>query len=55
MNRERLEAIVSDICTDNGYEHAPAYDLIYSECVAGRRDEDAVEMIADLLANFNAA
>jgi hypothetical protein len=53
MTRDKMIAIIDQICDECGYEDSPAYDLIYSDCVAGRRDEDAVEMIKDLLADFN--
>lgn len=53
MTRSEMITIVDLICEDNGYEDSPAYDLIYDECVAGRQDRDAVEMIKDLLASFN--
>jgi hypothetical protein len=53
MTRNEMIDIVEQICDECGYEDTPAYDLIYSECVAGRSDRDAVEMIKDLLASFN--
>jgi hypothetical protein len=53
MTRGEMIEIVDQICDECGYEDSPAYDLIYSDYVAGRRDEDAVETIKDLLASFN--
>ena len=53
MTKEKMIEIVDQIGKDNGYEDSPAYDLIYNQCVAGRQDRDAIEMIKDLLANFN--
>ena len=53
MTREKMIQTVDLICENNGYEDSPAYDLIYSQCVAGRPDGDAVKMIEDLLASFN--
>ena len=54
MTRDKMIEIVDLICDECGYEDSPAYDLIYSQCVAGRQDE-AIEMIKDLLAHFNKA
>jgi len=53
MTRGEMIEVVDQICDERGYEDSPAYDLIYSQCVAGREDKDAIEMIKDLLANFN--
>ena len=53
MTRSEMIAIIDQICDECGYEDSPAYDLIYSDCVAGRPDRDAIEMIKDLLADFN--
>jgi hypothetical protein len=53
MTRDKMIKIVNQICDECGYEDNPAYDLIYSDCVAGRPDRDAIEMIKDLLASFN--
>lgn len=53
MTRDKMITIVDQICDDCGYEDSPAYDQIYSDCVAGRSDSDALAMIKDLLARFN--
>lgn len=53
MTKDKMIEIVDLICEDNGYEDSPAYDLIYNLCVVGRPDKEAVEMIKDLLVNFN--
>ena len=53
MTKDKMIEIVDQICDECGYEDSPAYDLIYSQCVAGRQDKEAIEMIKDLLANFN--
>ena len=53
MTKDKMIEIVDQICENNGYEDSPAYDLIYSQCVAGRPDKEAIEMIKDLLASFN--
>ena len=53
MTRSEMIAIIDQICDEGGYEDSPAYDLIYSDCVAGRPDRDAREIIKDLLADFN--
>ena len=53
MTRSEMIEIVDQICDECGYEDSPAYDLIYSDYVAGRPDRDAIEMIKDLLADFN--
>jgi len=53
MTRSEMIEIVDQICDECGYEDCPAYDLIYSDCVAGRPYKDAIEMIKDLLADFN--
>ena len=53
MTRDKMIEIVDQICENNGYEDSPAYDLIYSQCVAGRPDKEAIEMIKDLLASFS--
>ena len=53
MTREEIIDFIDFICEEYGYMDSPAYDLFYSECMS-RSDEDAKEMIEDLLASYNA-
>lgn len=52
MTREEIMDFIDRICEEYGYMDSPAYDLFYSECMS-RSDEDAKEMIEDLLASYN--
>ncbi len=53
MNRTEMMELVDRICEEEGYENAPAYDLIYKECCDGRSNADAKEMIKELLREWN--
>jgi hypothetical protein len=53
MNKSEMKNYVDEICEREGYENSPAYDLIYSECCAGRNDNDAKELIDEMLAKYN--
>lgn len=53
MTRNEMMELVDRICEENGYNYSPAYDLIYNECCEGRSEEDAAEMIEEMLANYN--
>ena len=52
MTREEIMEFIDRICEEHGYMDSPAYDLFYSECL-GRSDEDAKEMIRELLSSYN--
>lgn len=51
MTKLEMMELVDTICEEEGTENAPAYDLIYSECCEGRDDNQAKEMINELLKN----
>ena len=53
MNYNEMMELVDKICEEEGYNDSPAYDLIYNECCEGRDEEDAAEMIEEMLANYN--
>lgn len=53
MNKDEMIDYVDIICEEEGYKDSPAYDLIYSECCEGRTDDDAKEMIIQLLKEYN--
>ena len=52
MTREEIIDFIDRICEEHGYMDSPAYDLFYSECMS-RSDEDAKEMIRELLSSYN--
>ena len=52
MTREEIMDFIDRICEEQGYMDSPAYDLFYSECMS-RSDEDAKEMIRELLSSYN--
>ena len=52
MTKLEMMNYVDEVCEAEGFENAPAYDLIYSECCEGRNDESAKEMIDRLLAEY---
>jgi len=52
MTREEIIDFIDRICEEQGYMDSPAYDLFYSECMS-RSDEDAKEMIRELLSSYN--
>jgi len=53
VTKNEMMSYVDQICEQEGYTDSPAYDLIFSQCCEGRNDEDAKEMINDLLISYN--
>lgn len=53
MTKQEMMSYVDQICEQEGYADSPAYDLIFNRCCEVRSDEDAKEMIKDLLISYN--